>query len=124
MKKEHLRIGNTITIDGILRNIDARTLFDFDHDNRVKEGIPLTEELLVKLGFEKTDDFGDQIYYEPKDRGNRNYYICFDHDEISFGLIVFGECTSLLYGDEKLQFVHQFQNLYFSLTNEELTLKY
>ena len=84
--------------------------------------IELSGEWLEKLGFVKTDSYGDQIiYYEPKDRGNRNYYICFDHDVISFGLIVFGNCTNLLYDDANLQFVHQFQNLYYALTGIELS---
>jgi hypothetical protein len=86
------------------------------------EPILLTEEWLLKFGFEKTDDYGDQIYYEPKDRDKRNYYICFDHDEISFGLSVFGNCTNLIYDAEHLQYVHQFQNLYYSLTGIELSV--
>ena len=87
------------------------------------EPIQLTEDLLLKFGFEKTDDYGDQVYYEPIYRVNRNYYICFDHDRISFGLAVFGNCTSLFYDDENLQFIHQLQNLYHSLTGQELEIK-
>jgi hypothetical protein len=122
MRKEELRIGNNIKIDGVIVTVDARTLFDFDNDGRLKEGVPLTEDDLLRLGFVKTDDYGDQIYYEPKDRGNQYYYICFDHDDISFGLSVFGNCTNLLYDDANLQFVHHLQNLYHALTAEELTL--
>ena len=85
------------------------------------EPIELTPDWMEKLGFEKTDDYGDQVYYEPKDRKNRNFYICFDHDDISFGLVVFGNCTNLIYDDINLQYVHQFQNLYYALTGVELS---
>jgi len=34
---------------------------------------------------------------------------------------VFGNCTNLLYDDTNLQFVHQFQNLYYALTGVELS---
>ena len=83
--------------------------------------IELSVEWLEKFGFVKTDDYGDIVYYEPKDRGNRTYYVCFDHDVISFGLRVFRNCTSLLYDDANLQFVHQFQTLYYALTGVELS---
>jgi hypothetical protein len=96
---------------GFTRSIDDKDL----------KPIELSEETIIKLPFEKTDDYGDQIYYEPLGKGNRHYYICFDHDDISFGLSVFGNCTSLIYDNENLQFIHHFQNLYHSLTGEELT---
>lgn len=86
------------------------------------EPIKLSEEWLEKFSFVKTDDYIDIVYYEPKDRGNRTYYVCFDHDVISFGLRVFRNCTSLLYDDVNLQYVHQFQNLYYALTGIELSV--
>src|SRR5690606_41374322 len=60
MKASELRCGNLIKIDGIVVQVDARTIFDFDSDGRVKEPIPLTEEwLLNKCGAIKwPDKFG------------------------------------------------------------------
>ena len=124
MEANELRLNNWVNHCNKEVQITIHDLFDiavFEDD--VFTPIPLTEEILLKFGFEKTDDYGDIIYYEPKDRGNRNYYICFDHEDISFGLNVFGNCTNLLHDDSNLQFVHQLQNLYFALTGEELILK-
>lgn len=77
------------------------------------EGIPLTEEWLVKMGFEKRvdgDDFNIWHWYELQIlpdiafvQGNLDVFIL-DHDNI------------------RVQFVHQLQNLYFALTGEELKL--
>ena len=124
MEANELRLNNWVNHCNKEVQITIHDLFDiavFEDD--VFTPIPLTEEILLKFGFEKTDDYGDIIYYEPKDRGNRNYYICFDHEDISFGLNVFGNCTNLLHDDSNLQFLHQLQNLYFALTGEELILK-
>lgn len=73
--------------------------------------IPITEEWLTDLGF---DEYLEGIYY----------------------CTVTGECTmsikiddyQVLVGDDldltkTIKYVHQLQNLYFALTNEELTLK-
>jgi len=83
------------------------------------EPIKLTEEWLQKFGFEKTDDYVDIIYYEQKNRSKRRFYICFDYDVnvISFGLAVFDNYIPLI----NLQYVHQFQNLYYALTGVELS---
>lgn len=132
INKQELRIGNWVEYDGKYYKIDT-IANEFPTLNTSEFGIGvvdwnninpihLTEEILLKCGFEKTDDYGDQIYYEPKNRGNRNYYICFDHEDISFGLNVFGNCTNLLHDNSNLQFLHQLQNLYFALTGEELTV--
>ena len=83
------------------------------------EPIPLTEEWLTKFGFEKDDvntyihyslPSGTGIYFESGNDWNFNdANICGDYDE----------CIHV-----KLpQYVHQLQNLYFSLTGKELTIK-
>jgi hypothetical protein len=141
MLKTDLRLGNLVEYpgwnkDGTSAFFKVRDIFWEDDKLALTNGIiqlpqtrleyikpiPITLEWMEKLGFEKTDDYGDQIYYEPKDRDKRHYYICFDHDDISFGLSVFGNCTSLIYDDKNLQYVHQFQNLYYALTGVELSV--
>lgn len=122
-----LRIGNYVDAEIGLPSLHAHKICSKDigsiHNGEViVYPIPLTEEILLKCGFEKTDDYGDQKYYEPKVRGNRNYYICFDHEAISFGLVSFGNCTNLLYDDLNLQHLHQLQNLIFALTGQELEI--
>lgn len=127
---QEVRIGNWVTYEGKAYRIHAISeelpfLDTIEFGIGVVgwkdlEGIPLTEESLLDLGFEKTDDYGDQFYYALKNHGQRHYYICFDHDDISFWLSVLGSCTSLIYDAENFQFVHQLQNLFHSLTGQEL----
>lgn len=74
------------------------------------EPIPLNEEWLLKFGFEKK--LGN---YELENfRFNINKPINFDG-------FLFCEGYSVI--TDKIQYVHQLQNLYFALTNEELTIK-
>lgn len=75
------------------------------------EPIPLTEEWLLKFGFEKTPWYFNSYRLVI---GNNDYAILIDLD---------GDCEV---GDIitcKIQYVHQLQNLYFALTGEELTIK-
>lgn len=72
--------------------------------------IPLTEEWLVRMGFEKYSDGGelkgiDCFYCKGKLKG-----------AISLPNFMFN-------GFIQIKHVHQLQNLYFALTGEELTIK-
>lgn len=74
--------------------------------------IPLTEEWLLKFGFEKGNDFiGDCFYIE---REKEDFVL---HPKKDYFYFYF------LYDSVEVKHVHQLQNLYFVLTNEELTLK-
>lgn len=82
--------------------------------------IPLTEEWLLKFGFEKA-----------KHSRGYNCYIKdgFDFDIVSHGrywvLAIYTDesCTNSLYfAHNRFEYVHQFQNLSFALTGEELTI--
>ena len=89
------------------------------------EPIELTEEWLLRFGFEVDDDLGDQIYYQIPNQKN-GYGICFDHDDIAFYKFYGngGENVhTLIHDEEHLQYVHQLQNLYFALTGKELEFK-
>ena len=77
------------------------------------EPIPLTEEWLVRFGFDKSERRTDWDYKLPisginlYSRFNKEWY--FELDGIYLG--------------SKPKYVHQLQNLYCSLTGEELTLR-
>lgn len=71
-------------------------------------GIPLTEYWLLKFGFEKRDS----IHYY-----NESFHIAFDNDRFWFMGV------NYKVGGIELQSVHQLQNLFFSLTGQELTFK-
>ena len=70
--------------------------------------IPLTEEWLIKLGFE--EDKNQSFYFY-----KHNYY------DIYIRIFKGGAISFLMVNDYiELKSVHQLQNLYFALTNKEL----
>ena len=80
------------------------------------EPIPLTEEWLVKFGFEKKqnkfDNRWDNEYgFEIEVQGDKYAYCVWDESAPHLTTFL-GHC----------KYVHQLQNLYFALTGEELTL--
>jgi hypothetical protein len=133
MKANELRIGNYYhyhiidefddpTEYDIVRQTDAEDLdiLSNEEDTYYKP-IPLTEEWLLKLGFELEDDNGDIKCYEIQ---RFWYYVIFDHGEVRLDIKTGKNIThTVFYMDERFQYVHQLQNLYFALTGLELTIK-
>lgn len=82
-----------------------------EHEFKDLEGIPLTEELLVKAGFENKHNGS---YFELNGIG------------LIIGYAVDGSfVTGNSFGSRHCHFwyLHQLQNLYFALTGTELTIK-
>lgn len=121
MNASELRIGNWVkvpTTDGsdVFTQIEpSNYCHEWNSEISIESynPIPLTEEWLVKFGFEK-------IYHS------------WIHDEFDFDIVMHGhryvladisEDSGRYFAHGKFQFVHQLQNLYFALTGEELTLK-
>lgn len=74
--------------------------------------IPLTEERLIKFGFQKDGyDYWvhNEIYFELRDLNHGNYCLTVNCGEYNIG--------------KPIQYVHQLQNLFFSLTGTELIYK-
>jgi hypothetical protein len=140
MKNTDLRIGNKLQKD----NGEIFTVLRIDNTNDVLVeeqrglltldynlfGIPLTEDWLLKFGFEKTKVRGlydnsflmhnvlkSDLYFRPSYQGG--YYWGF----ITPDSITASEIEHEFYDAKPVQYVHQLQNLYFALTGEELTLK-
>ena len=78
------------------------------------EPIPLTEDWLIKFGFEKIIDNEFTLRYELKKDPRFDYFFP-KHNLKTFGLRFQG-CTFF----DVVKYVHQLQNLYFALTNKEL----
>ena len=135
MRVETLRIGNLLEHDGIIREVSS---LHSDNTLRFKDGnssigcfkatisiikpIELTEEILLKCPqIEKSDDYGDQKYFNLI---GTKYFFCLDHDDFSFGIYNEknnqSDITILNYFDLGIS-LHTFQNLIFALTNQELT---
>jgi hypothetical protein len=72
-------------------------------------GIPLTEEWLLKMGGKKVNNLDWCIMF-----GGIEFYCRYNK---------FWYCSiGSVYLSDRIQFVHQVQNLYFSITNKELTI--
>lgn len=118
IKANELRIGNIVlNQDGKeeIWTIECfKTLTEHPHLASVWSYIPLTEELLLRFGFDKKTGITFR-----KD----NYVLVFNNDEhcFSFGIIFLDGTPSTWFN--KIKYVHQLQNLFHSLTGEELTLK-
>jgi len=118
MKANELRIGNYLQIDSLTDG--SKTIVDIDlfHLNEIGsikyqyKPIPLTEEWLIKFGF-------FEKYKSCCNRWNILSFTLLDNEDRN------GDLQGVFIYDYKLEvsYVHQLQNLYFALTNEELTIK-
>lgn len=105
MTANELRIGNLVYYDDDVIEVEAYQLYILTD---YFEPIPLTEEWLLRFGF---NTISDRIFFY----GNFGY---------EFGItnraVLKNEKHFVLF--PKIKYVHQLQNLYFALTGEELTL--
>jgi len=133
IKPNDLRIGNVLKrYDGeivIVENINEAGIngeFDLCWSTYIYNelsGIPLTEEWLLKFGFEKGIQKAstNTMYFDKKYNNTNLYYILVDK---------FPDCSIYLYVEllqselclRDIKYVHQLQNLIFALTGEELIL--
>lgn len=124
MKAKELRIGNLVKYS--LSNIpqEIKSIISVHGDYIVNfqnsefsntidkiKPIPLTEEWLLKFGFIKLDNnkYGIGTY-------NNEYWIEFVMDRVFFFIAAYMDSPPSV----GVKYVHQLQNLYFSLTGEEL----
>lgn len=130
MTAQELRIGNylkTAVLDyvavaeiwhktisvSILSDSENLTQYTLDLSNI--EPIPLTEEWLLKFGYTETGFMG----FEKGFGNNSILHIQFMAGGVITGFIE-GDSTYVLIG--KIDFVHQLQNLCYTLTGKELTI--
>ena len=114
MKANELRIGNYVDYYGNIVTINSVNENDVGFSDYVPidypllteiEPIPLTEDWLVRFGFEKINT----TWYAYK-RGVFRLNISFDVEWVNNWMGI------------RLKHVHQFQNIYFALTGQELEI--
>lgn len=112
VKANELRIGNFVYNPNLkeFRCLDILDIRDFAEKRLYLdfESIPLTEEWLIKFGF--TEEVNSQFVKFWR-KNNITIYHRYDLLPNEFILSEF---------DVKIQYVHQLQNLYFTLTGKEL----
>jgi hypothetical protein len=128
MKSTELRIGNWYNEFSIPKQATVDLISKLEHielNGKIAidvTPIPLTEEWLLKFGFEKVS--ADYVSYNLK--AAEDVYIVYA-DDYSCGLFNSKESEEEELGVipnwETIKHVHQLQNLYFALTGEELTIK-
>ena len=109
--EKELRIGNWVFVYGKNTQVTIGGLAVFQYDCKP---IELNEEWLVKFGFSKHNKEGSTIINYSIVKDDWDYFTVFAID-IKKGL-GFAGCKY------KIKYVNQLQNLYFTLTGEELEI--
>jgi hypothetical protein len=138
MKANELRIGNLVGVDiqtmevtSILTEcciLKTRAGMPYTIDYGDIYPIPLTEEWLLKFGFVKKVDFEQQEYEygklsESNKRRGVGLYNFTGEKLLDYWCVTFREDVGCGWSDlNEIEYVHELQNLYFALTNEELIL--
>ena len=130
MKATELRIGNWLIDKRYTHDSengrfkvhvrDLQYLTDIKESNECDfEPIPLTEEILLKCGFKKTEE-----YYAADEENVDVYTIgCFDiafiDNEYKLWISI-DEDSYYNFAWTEIKYLHQLQNIYFALTGQEL----
>lgn len=132
IQPHELRIGNYVTQKtlGIIKitGIDEDYIYttydnsDYYFKSSKINPIPITEDELIKLGFEKRESLSYNDWYIGINPITRDwlFYITWlkNPESINAPNVPFYKN-----GFHKLTYIHELQNLYFALTNQELTYK-
>lgn len=119
MKVSELRIGNYTTDNVEIKIISAEDILYLSQNDNIHScnAIPLTEEILKKCG----------LTYRNGGIGGQDQWAGYGHwgiDKDEFYLI--GTKSGQIWFQRndkwKIEYVHQLQNLYFSLTGDELKI--
>jgi len=118
MESNELRIGNLVIYGGSVVIMD---LHEFTHFLRFPETytpITLTEEILLKSGFEitKNDEYPFKYVIN---KGMRDELEIEDLNSTTCFVLSHGRRFSVV----KIKHLHQLQNLYFALTGTELKIE-
>jgi hypothetical protein len=135
MVATELRIGNWVdasedkgnikgavypaTVDGLLRQGSISTTGGTGHISEFNP-VPLTEEWLLKFGFQKMLT-SNEMYLKPV--GDK---FSFDNEDFLFNLKIQSQAIDTPFGftlvGDIIEYVHQLQNRYFSFEGKELTI--
>lgn len=126
MQPKELRIGNYISdLDGKIIKVEELTICaPYTTKKRINnlpfdyyKPIPLTEEILLKCGFE----FNDSSHYQISKPSIFIEELRYVYNINDFEIILFKGIYYYKYNNNiEVKYLHQLQNLFFSLCGEEL----
>ena len=113
MKANEVRIGNYIDYETEREIVTMQITYEYirlihNGDKKFKP-IELTQEWLLKFGF---NQISERVYI-------KNYHYGYEFGITNIFIIKNDNCFMRY---KHIQYAHELQNLYFALTNEELTL--
>ena len=133
MNSKDLRIGNYVKLNNDIDVIQSvgqwcytvRTIEE--NPVSILKPIPLTEEWLIKFGFDKNDKNRWQInghsyaiyWYSYVATGDNHQMYRLEYHNTDYGKDEYQDCHQMA---DRLKHVHSLQNLYMCLTGEELKL--
>ena len=128
MKAAELRIGNYVNISEKVSEIQLVNFTEIHYTDVLKnyKPIPLTEEWLMKFGFyscETNAYFTKYIYTNAKSRVKNWTVKLFNGDHTTLNSRYSTKFNLFFWDKIEIKHVHQLQNLYFALNNEELKIK-
>lgn len=122
MKANELRIGNWYDNNSNYCKVTTNTIESVFESERVWcKPIPITVDIVLKCGFEFVNKPNQYGWYKTVD--NRN--LCWCHsDFVSLEHITGIEGFNDTLFDFDCKYLHQLQNIYFTLTNTELNIDF
>jgi hypothetical protein len=131
MKAKDLRIGNLVfsNLTGKEFQVTAADILNISQDTSVVEPITLTEEWLVKFGFKKSKAIPKEKFcylFEDKAETPIEFYVVgkgFNDVYTIYDPINHSNQLNFITDNRGLNFVHQLQNLYFTVAGTELIIK-
>ena len=122
MKATELRIGNYIDYETEREIVTMQITYEYirliHNGNKNFKPIPLTEEWLLKFGFEKEVEYKKKINFSRFHLFQINASNPYNDNENEFKVNFYQSKQTVELC--RIKHVHQLQNLYFALTNEEL----
>lgn len=112
LKPQDLRAGNLFYHKGKIITIHPIDIFTFEEGDWKPEPIPLTQDMLLRFGFEWQEIMDrykhpDAPFVFSQHPGRKDVLVCFIHN----------------FSHGHIKYVHQLQNAFHAVTGTELTLK-
>jgi hypothetical protein len=123
MNQQELRLGNAILVNGEIQIVTQLPLPE-NCNNENTKGVPITYKRLRCLGFQNIVEKSDTLSLDLFIQNGEIWFYSDDEDNYSDVYVSHdNEKDGIKIGDS-LRFIHEFQNLMFCLTKEEVNIDF